>query len=147
MERIRSETVNCIRKFNRFYTVLLGFLNHNYMGSGYSVTETRILFEIHQRDGISAKCICDLLKLDKSYVSRIIRTFEREGIICRAVSDIDKRENRISLTEKGEAEVQGLIEITNRDISELVASLDDDTCEQICTAMNFLIDKFDQGGD
>lgn len=144
---IKNETVNCIRKFNRFYTVLLGFLNQNYLGTGYSVTETRILFEIYQCEGISAKEICDLLKLDKSYMSRLIRGFEKDGIISRKVSEKDKRANSISLTEKGKTEVQGLIELTNSDISQLVDSLDDDTCEQVCFAIEFLMDKLDQGRD
>ena len=42
----KQETINQIREFNRFYTVLFGFLNRNYLDSNYSVTETRILFEL-----------------------------------------------------------------------------------------------------
>ncbi len=50
----KNGVVNCIRKFNRFYTVQLGFLNQNYLEFGFSVTETRILFEVNSANGISA---------------------------------------------------------------------------------------------
>ena len=41
-----EKTVNEIRKFNRFYTVNMGFLNLDYLNMEYSIVETRILFEI-----------------------------------------------------------------------------------------------------
>ena len=140
----KNEVVNCIRKFNRFYTVQLGFLNQNYLGSGFSVTETRILFEINSADGISAKELCSLLQLDKSYMSRMIRSFEKNGIIRREVSKSDKRANCIFLTEKGKIEVLRLIDITNENIFKIVAEMDDKSCSQICTAMNLLIEKLDR---
>ncbi|ASB91068.1 Putative HTH-type DNA-binding domain-containing acetyltransferase YbfA [Bacillus sonorensis] len=34
------------RKFNRFYTNVLGFLNEHIYDSPFSLTETRIVFEI-----------------------------------------------------------------------------------------------------
>lgn len=140
----KNETVDCIRKFNRFYTVQLGFLNQNYLGSGFSVTETRILFEINSTDGISAKELCSLLRLDKSYMSRMIRSFEKSGIIRREVSKNDKRANCIFLTEKGKTEVSRLIDITNENIFKIVAEMDDEACSQICAAMNLLIEKLDR---
>lgn len=136
-----NEVVNCIRKFNRFYTLQLGFLNQNYLGTGFSVTETRILFEINSKDGISAKELCDCLQLDKSYMSKIIRSFEKGGIISREISESDKRANRISLTEKGHTEVSRLIDTTNDSIWGIVVQMDDKSRSQVCSAMNLLIDK------
>lgn len=140
----KQEVVECIRKFNRFYTVLLGFLNQNYLGTGYSVTETRILFEISRQEGISAKQLCDLLKLDKSYMSRMIRSLENNGIIYREVAASDKRRNCVYLTDKGRTEVLGLVETTNKDIYQLIETFDMDVCGQICDAMELILDKFSE---
>ena len=41
-----KKIIDTIRKFNRFYTVNMGFLNSIYLDSSYPVAETRILFEI-----------------------------------------------------------------------------------------------------
>ena len=48
-----DKTINEIRKFNRFYTVSMGFLDSAYLDTEYSIAETRILFELKSYD----KCI------------------------------------------------------------------------------------------
>ena len=76
----KERVITQIREFNRFYTVLLEFLNRNYLDSGYSITETRILFELKQNCQMSANRLIEMLHLDKSYISRLIRNFEHEKI-------------------------------------------------------------------
>lgn len=41
-----NKTINEIRKFNRFYTVHMGFLDSVYLDSSYSIAETRILLNL-----------------------------------------------------------------------------------------------------
>ena len=79
MQNSQESLITTIRSFNRFYTVMLGFLNQKYLGTKYSVTETRILFEIRSSDKVLAKDLCSKLKLDKSYVSRILAKFENKN--------------------------------------------------------------------
>ncbi|MDO5423401.1 MAG: MarR family winged helix-turn-helix transcriptional regulator [Eubacteriales bacterium] len=110
------ETVDQIREFNRFYTVLQGFLNRNYLESGYSVTETRILFELKQNREMSANRIIETLHLDKGYISRLIRNFEQKGLIARKTASADRRALLIQLTAKGQEETERLIEKTNEEI-------------------------------
>ena len=138
----KIETINQIREFNRFYTVLLGFLNRNYLDSGYSVTETRILFELKQNSRMSANQLIEMLHLDKSYISRLIRNFEQKGIITRYTSSDDRRALIIQLTAKGQAEVNRLIAITNEKIDELIEPLDIETREHLCEAMGTIINIF-----
>lgn len=137
----KNKVVDCIRQFNRDYTVLLGFLNQNYLGTNYSVTETRVMFEIFNQHGISAKDLCMQLQLDKSYMSRIVRNFEKKDIIYRKVSEEDKRANHIYLTEKGRSEVKKLIATTNTEIEKLIEKLDEKDCEEICDAMSLITEK------
>lgn len=138
----KIETINQIREFNRFYTVLLGFLNRNYLDSGYSVTETRILFELKQNSRMSANQLIELLHLDKSYISRLIRNFEQKGIITRYTSSDDRRALIIQLTSKGQAEVNRLIAITNEKIDQLIEPLDSEAREHLCEAMSTIINIF-----
>ena len=139
----KTETINSIRRFNRFYTVLLGFLNQNYLGTGFSVTETRILFEVKLNNDISAKELCELLKLDKSYMSRMIRSFEKNGIVFRKVCESDKRANQISLTEKGKDIVAELISATNKEIALLIDGLSAEDCDEVSCAMDTIIKHLD----
>ena len=67
-----KKIIDTIRKFNRFYTVNMGFLNSNYLDSSYSVAETRILFEIKMNESCTQSDIVKILHIDKSYLSRIV---------------------------------------------------------------------------
>lgn len=138
----QRETINQIREFNRFYTVLLGFLNRNYLDSGYSVTETRILFELKQHGQMSANQIIDMLHLDKSYISRLIRNFEQKGIVIRETDSADRRSLIIRLTLRGQAETDRLIDTTNQEIRRLIESFDDETCRDLCQSMKQIITIF-----
>lgn len=138
----KQETIDQIRAFNRFYTVLLGFLNRDYLDSGYSVTETRILFELKQNGQMSANQLIDMLHLDKSYISRLIRSFEQKGILTRHISQEDGRARIMALTPEGEAEAERLIALTNRKIYELVEPLNAEACDSLCQAMATIIESF-----
>lgn len=136
------ETINQIREFNRFYTVLLGFLNQNYLDSGYSVTETRILFELKQNERMSANRLIDMLHLDKGYVSRLIRNFEQKDMITREAALNDRRTLIIRLTPKGRAEVEKLIQITNEEIYSLTKQLSSKTRKELCKSMKNIMEIF-----
>lgn len=139
--------IDRIREFNRFYTVLLGFLNRDYLDSGFSITETRILFEVKQHGQISANRLTEMLQLDKSYVSRLIRGFEQKALITRRPSSDDKRMRVIQLTPKGQREAERLIGITNGKIYELIKPLDPATRGRLCGAMETIIDSLQNIGD
>lgn len=138
----KERVITQIREFNRFYTVLLEFLNRNYLDSGYSITETRILFELKQNCQMSANRLIEMLHLDKSYISRLIRNFEQKGLLTRHTSSDDRRALLIRLTPKGQRETDRLIEMTNQKISALIEPLSAESCGRLCAAMETIIASF-----
>ena len=72
-----------IRAFNRFYTRFVGALDRSHLGSGLSLAEVRILYEIANSPGVVASQIVDGLGLDAGYVSRMLKRFEDGGLITR----------------------------------------------------------------
>ena len=76
----KEKAVQRIREFNRFYMPLLRLLDNHYLGSEYTPTEARVLFEIYENDGCNAAFIAKVMNIDKSYLSRIIRAHEKKGI-------------------------------------------------------------------
>ncbi|MCD8049621.1 MAG: MarR family winged helix-turn-helix transcriptional regulator [Clostridia bacterium] len=139
------ETINQIRKFNRFYTVNMGFLNANYLGGEYSVAETRILFEMNIRGMCTQSDIVKILHIDKSYLSRIIGRFCAMGLAEKIKAEDDKRCVKITLTEKGKAETERLIELTNSRIGEQIARLSVGDCDLLCGALNTAIEILEKG--
>ena len=132
---ISSEFVEDIRAFNRSYTKVLGLLNSSYLDSVFSLTETRILFEIHSRDGCTANDLCSALNLDKGYMSRIIRKFADTGLLTRTVSVSDGRAQCILLTESGKEVIGQMIERSNAQIRSLFSSLTEEELREVHSAI------------
>lgn len=136
---IYNKTINEIRKFNRFYTVTMGFLSYGYLDSNYSITETRILFEMDIHGTCIQSDIVKTLHIDKSYLSRIIQRFCKKGLVWKIKSDNDKRATKITLTEAGKMEVKRLIELTNSRIQSQLTDLSHDECNELCKSLNTVI--------
>lgn len=134
-----DKTISEIRKFNRFYTVNMGFWDLGYLDTAYSIVETRILFEIKMHRTCIQSDIAKTLHIDKSYLSRIITRFCRNGLIKKDKSKEDKRITYIGLTERGNVEAERLIELTDNRIKAQIIPLNSDECEKLCNAMNAVI--------
>ena len=132
----KNSVVERIREFSRFYTALMGGLDSRYLGSEYSLTETRVMFELLSKS--SASDIIEKLRIDKSYMSRIIKSFEARGLIVKTVSERDRRINIISLTDKGRAAIEELSARANAQIGGMISDLDEKERAQLCGAMDLI---------
>lgn len=110
MTTITSE----IRLFNRFYTSHLDILNQRYLDSNYSLTEVRIIYEISEANSITAQEICEVLNLDKGYLSRVLKRLLKDEIIEKLPSLEDKRAFNIKLTVPGNVLLQTLSDIVDQ---------------------------------
>lgn len=117
----------------------MGFLDSGYLDTSYSIVETRILFEIKMHEICIQSDIAKTLHIDKSYLSRIISRFCKNGLIEKNKSAKDKRIIYIALTEKGNMETERLIELTDNQIKAQIIRLNSDECEKLCDAMNVVI--------
>src|SRR5580658_6386374 len=90
-----------VRRFNRFYTKQIGLLRKGYLDSPFSLGEGRVLYElVHRKHPIAAE-IAKALDLDAGYLSRLLATFEKRGLIARRASGTDARQSHLSLTARG----------------------------------------------
>jgi len=94
--------VAAVRRFNRFYTRHIGVLRKGYLDSPYSLGEMRVLYEIAHGDAPTASDVARALDLDAGYLSRVLRNFEKKGLISRKTSAADARQSHLSLTARGE---------------------------------------------
>ena len=76
-----QQTIAAVRRFNRFYTRQIGVLRKNYLDSPYSLGEMRVLYELAQNEKLTASDIARTLDLDMGYLSRLLRNFEKRGLI------------------------------------------------------------------
>lgn len=125
---IERSYIERIRRFNRFYTQVLGLLNNKLFKSEYSLSEARILFELHQTSNLASTDLSCSLQLDPAYLSRLLMRFEKQGLISKKKSVKDTRKQILSLTPKGEAVI---VELQNLSNEQMQSSLTDKTEEEI----------------
>lgn len=126
--------VKAVRSFNRFYTQRIGVLDP-YLGSAFSLTEVRVLYELAHRDQPTASELVRELALDAGYLSRILRRFEAKGWLARAPSPADARTSLLKLTAAGHAAFAPLQQQSREEAAALLAALPDGAQERLIGAM------------
>jgi DNA-binding MarR family transcriptional regulator/N-acetylglutamate synthase-like GNAT family acetyltransferase len=99
--RIRNDDIRAVRAFNRMYTRRIGALDGNHLGSEFSLTEVRVLYELAYSEGLTATALIDRLGIDAGYLSRIVKGFTGRGLIARRKAPNDGRVSLLTLTAKG----------------------------------------------
>lgn len=135
----RVECVEKIRAFNRFYMPSMNLLGNHYLGSEYSVTEARIFFEIYENEGCNAAHIAQIMNIDKSYLSRIIKSHEKHGYIHREPSDEDGRSYSLFLTSKGKQRATDFIKQSDSEIEAILYKLGDDDKADLIKAIDIIM--------
>lgn len=118
-----QELIDKIRSFNRFYTNIIGLLDQHYLDSPFSLTEGRVLYEICNTEDCSAKKIRESIVIDEGYLSRILDSFVKRGLIKKTRSSLDGRLWIIVPTEKGKREFARLNENSNLLIAQRIDKL------------------------
>jgi DNA-binding MarR family transcriptional regulator/GNAT superfamily N-acetyltransferase len=96
-----DQRVRDVRHFNRFWTRQIGVFGEGYLESPFSLTEVRVLYELAHREVTTASELGKELGLDAGYLSRILRGFEKHGLIHKRPSEADGRRRLLRLTERG----------------------------------------------
>lgn len=97
---MEASAVQRVRRFNRMMTQRIGALNDRYMARGRPLGESRVLWEIGV-DGLDVRALRRRLDLDSGYLSRLLRSLERSGLVLVEQDAADGRVRRARLTESG----------------------------------------------
>ncbi len=133
-----------VRAFNRFYTNVIGVLNDMYLDTPYTLTESRVLFEIARLGTAEVPWLRQSLDIDPGYLSRVLGRFESDGLVTRHRSAADARRQEIRATEAGRAAVT---ELDARAVSQIGALLSGVDCGPVLDAMRVITQALGQAGD
>jgi DNA-binding MarR family transcriptional regulator/N-acetylglutamate synthase-like GNAT family acetyltransferase len=132
----RKRRIAAVRRFNRFYTRQIGVLRKTFLDSPYSLAEARVLYEIASGSSPTASAIGRALDLDAGYLSRVLRDFEKRGLIQRRVSASDARQSHLALSPRGRKSFAPLDRRSQRDTEAMLGRLAPAAQTQLVAAMN-----------
>lgn len=121
-----------VREFNRGWTEILGLLDRGLLQTQYSLAESRVIFELAQRDSWKRLALRDRLRMDASFLTRVLRRLEDAGLVESSPSESDGRALDLALTASG----RGAYEVLNHRSADQVAALIDPlTDDQLHTVL------------
>ncbi len=133
--RAAARDIDLVRRFNRFYTKRIGLLREGLLDTHFSLTQARVRFEIGSHPGTrSADLACDL-GVDRGFLSRLLKSFERRHLIKRTKSKGDARVSHLSVTSKGRAEFERLDSRSREEVTEILAKLDRSQQQRLAGSM------------
>jgi DNA-binding MarR family transcriptional regulator/ribosomal protein S18 acetylase RimI-like enzyme len=133
--READRRADAVRRFNRFYTQRIGALGDAHLGSPFSLTEVRVLYELAHRDRCTASNIVDALGIDPGHLSRTLRVFKKRGLVETEQSTDDRRHTFLRLSASGRRAFAPLEKRTRECVAALLAPLSDREQRAVLDAM------------
>jgi DNA-binding MarR family transcriptional regulator/GNAT superfamily N-acetyltransferase len=132
---ISKDPIAAVRRFTRFYTGRIGVLREGLHDSPFSLAQSRVLYELANRDAPTAAELARDLRLDAGYLSRILRAFRQRGLIVRTPSDKDGRQTHLALTPAGQQAFAPLDRGSRDEVAAMLARLADGGQARLTAAM------------
>jgi DNA-binding MarR family transcriptional regulator/GNAT superfamily N-acetyltransferase len=132
----QSPNVLALRRFSRFFTRQLGLLDEHLLGSGFSLTEVRVLYEITHQPGLTAVDLRRELAIDAGYLSRMLRRFVAQGLVQRSAHATDARSSTLAITAKGQKALLPLEQASSARAAQLIAHLDPSSADELRLALS-----------
>ena len=129
-----ADQVHLIRSFNRTVTQQVGALNEHFLGRGRPFGESRLLYEIG-RVGAEVRELRARLELDSGYMSRLLRSLERQGLVAGERDANDSRVRRVRLTPHGRRELAVLNKRSDAFATSILAPLSPAQRQHLTAAM------------
>ena len=124
-----------IRAFNRFYTRQIGLLEEQFADGPLSLPEARVLYEIDARGHATARDLFRDLRMDRGYLSRILRKFADADLTLVSPTPGDRRSNTLALTSDGDLIVERLNRSSDDAVADLIHRLNDSQRRELVDAM------------
>src|SRR5215218_8299752 len=96
-------TTQRVRSFNRTVTQRIGALQDEYLARGRPLGASRVLWEVGENP-TDVRTLRARLDLDSGYLSRLLRSLERDGLVVVGPDRADRRVRSVRLTARGRAE-------------------------------------------
>ncbi|HXV65430.1 MAG TPA: helix-turn-helix domain-containing GNAT family N-acetyltransferase [Vicinamibacteria bacterium] len=134
-DSLRVRRVEAVRRFGRFYTRRIGALREGLLESPFSLTEARVIYELAHKETATASELSEELGVDAGYLSRILRSFGKRGLVQRKPDANDGRQFHLWLSERGQEAFARLNAASSREIDGMLSELSERDQARLVEAM------------
>ncbi len=127
VQKIRSASRDIVRE--------LGFMNRTLAGTDLSPSAVHAVIEIGASGRLSAKELSEKLLLEKSTVSRLVRSLVERGELREVRSPADGRSKHLSLTSRGEETLAAITEFAEHQVAAALEPLGDPSRRKVLTGL------------
>ena len=131
---VRDPAIQQVRSFNRTVGERIGGLTDQFLGRGRPMGESRVLWEVGPT-GVAIRDLRARLNLDSGYMTRVLKSLERQRLVTISSSSVDRRVREVRLTRAGEAECAELDRRSNEVAAGFLAPLDPSERERLLDSM------------
>lgn len=125
-----------VRRFSRFYTQRLGLLHRELLASGFTLTQSRVLWELAQHGPLTASRLRGELGLDAGYLSRLLAGLRAQGLVEARRAKDDARAQPLSLTAKGRRAYGRLDAASREQVAHWLRDIPADSQDRLVGAMD-----------
>ena len=130
------DQVKLFREYTRELECHLAYLNQSdCCRCGINESQCFMVVEIGRKPGISGKELAEILRVDKSGISRGVEELVQNGFVNREPSREDRRSVALSLTEKGQARFEKIENDMYLKFRTVLSGIPEDKRQQVLEAL------------
>src|ERR1700747_12240 len=134
VREIEEASIQKVRSFNRTVAERTDAVSDRFLQRSRPMNEARLLWEIGH-DGVEVRELRSRLGIDSGYLSRVLRSLERQGLVMTRGDREDQRGRRASLTRAGLHERKELDRRSNELALSILEALSARQRDRLMTAM------------
>ncbi len=110
-------------------------MNRTLAGTELSPSAVHAIIEISAAGRLSSKSLCEMLLLEKSTISRLVKSLVDRGEVGEVRSDEDARSKRLYLTARGRKTISGIAKFAEHQVAAAIDPLSDPARRNIVTGL------------
>ncbi|SDB11000.1 helix-turn-helix domain-containing GNAT family N-acetyltransferase [Pseudomonas sp. NFACC13-1] len=120
-----------IRSASRLMVRELGFMNTTLAATGYPPSSVHTIVELGNRQSLTAGELVEMLGLEKSSVSRMVRKLIEAGEIEEIAHELDARAKRLRLTAQGQNTLRTIDAFATQQVVAAMSHLSNGQCQAV----------------
>lgn len=118
-----NDITTSVRAYSREMVRELGFLENPYQALGLNIAQVHLMLECEKYGALSQNSLAYHLKVNKSYISRLVKQLVTLDMVSMSKVEHDQRSQLISLTAKGQKVLNQVNQMTSEQVASALAFL------------------------